>query len=108
MFFELHTRFVPFTAQSILAIFGSSNDFIAFVLCQNGVSLGEDLSMEEVWDAGLASYTDGRWSACVDLMEETVRLFNLYEKHTLQCLRDCRNASKSWSLACCDNDGVLH
>ncbi len=46
--------------------------------------------MENIWQTGLYRYTDQKWNQTVDLMEEALRLFNIYENQTILCLKECQ------------------
>ena len=57
---------------------------------QNGHSLGEDASLQELWTTGLTSYSNGEWEQAVDTMEEALRLFYHYDNQTYICLKKCK------------------
>ena len=40
------------------------------------------------------SYTDQKWSQAVDMMEESIRLYNYYRNQTLLCIKQCEEESK--------------
>ena len=42
-----------------------------------------------MWKSGLASYTKQEWQPTVDLLEEALKLYHLYENVTLECLKNC-------------------
>lgn len=50
--------------------------------------------MENIWQTGLYRYTDKKWNQTVDLMEEAVRLFDIYENQTILCLKECQTGGK--------------
>ncbi len=71
---------------------------------QEGHVLGEDERIENIWETGLHRYTDKMWSQTIDLMEEAVRLFNIYENQTILCLKECQTTGKNstvYQLALC-------
>ncbi len=56
--------------------------------------MGEDQDISDLWNSGLVSYTDQKWSQAVDMMEEAIRLYNYYKNQTLFCIRQCEEESK--------------
>lgn len=56
---------------------------------RNGFSLGEDQSIESLWNSALASYTRQEWQSTVDLLEEALKLYHQYENITSGCLKKC-------------------
>ena len=63
---------------------------IRLLFPQNGHSLGEDASLQELWTTGLTSYSNGEWEQAVDTMEEALRLFYHYDNQTYICLKKCK------------------
>ncbi|XP_064394427.1 endoplasmic reticulum protein SC65-like [Halichondria panicea] len=59
---------------------------------RDGHALGEDERLEDIWQSALYRYTDEEWNQTIDLTEEALRLFNVYENQTLLCLKECQTA----------------
>ena len=62
---------------------------------QNGHSLGEDTSLQDLWTTGLTSYSNGEWEQAIDTIEEALRLFNHYDNQTYICLKKCKEEGES-------------
>ena len=56
---------------------------------QNDVSLGEEASLEQLWDSGMEAYRNNNWQTVVDRLEEAIQVFNGYQNRTLLCLKQC-------------------
>lgn len=70
-----------------------------FLLHKNGLSLGEDQRIEDLWNVGLNSYSDQQWEQCIDMLEEALRLFNQYENATFSCLKMCKDEGISFQAS---------
>ena len=60
-------------------------------MSQNGVVLGEELGLEDLWSVGMKQYTDKNWQNAIDSMEKALELFAQYEEQTRHCLEKCKN-----------------
>ena len=88
------SAFIIYSNDTVFILITSclySSFLSSILLHKNGLSLGEDQRIEDLWNSGLDSYSDQHWELSIDMMEEAVRLFNQYENHTFSCLKRCRD-----------------
>lgn len=52
------------------------------------------MDLSGLWNSGLASYTGKDWEKAMDMIEEAVRLYDQYEKHSLICHKKCEDTGQ--------------
>lgn len=47
-----------------------------------------------MWNQGLTYYSDQNWEKAIETIEESLKIFEQYQKHTKQCLQSCENSNQ--------------
>ena len=69
-------------------------DSVLLPLCQGGVQLQRDMSLEDLWSAAMEGYRSNDWQTAVDQLEEAILVFEAYQNATLHCLQKCNQNGK--------------
>ncbi|CAI8055374.1 Cartilage-associated protein [Geodia barretti] len=56
---------------------------------RGGIQLQKDVSLEDLWLAGMEAYRTNEWQTVIDQLEEAIRAFDAYQNATLLCLQQC-------------------
>ena len=64
-----------------------------FTLLQNGAVLGVEENLENMWKQGMQSYSDKRWQEAIESIEQSLKLYEMYQNATKLCLKACVNTS---------------
>ena len=72
-----------------------------YILSQGGIQLQKDVSLEDLWLAGMEAYRTNEWQTVIDQLEEAIRAFDAYQNATLLCLQQCSQNGEDFGLATC-------
>ena len=62
-------------------------------LLQNGAVLGEEENLQNMWKQGMQSYSNKNWQEAIESIEQSLKLYQMYQNATKLCLKTCANSS---------------